>query len=371
MKIAIEALGIHNYGGGRTATLNMLHNLMALDQDNDYLVILSRPEPSLQSPGGNFRQLISPIKNRFLARIWAQLFLPLRLWNFDIVHFTKNLGIFSMRPAVVVTIYDLTTLIHPTLLPKIDVWYWRYIQKITMRHAQRIIAISQETKNDIHEYYKIPKHQIDVIYPTIAPHIKPASPEEIQRVRQRYHIFNNYILHIGRIDTKKNLLSLISAFALLLQQVDYQIQLVIVGELYTKAPEIDLETVITELGLKKSIILTGSVPDKVLPALYSDARLVALLSHHEGFGLTAVEALACGTALLAHQTGALPEVLGDAVFFVENLEAEHLAHILDQILTKKDLRQQLIQRGLQQARYYQNQSDAQQTLALYKHILKQ
>jgi len=368
MKIAIEALGIHDYGGGRTATLNLLHNLMLIDHENDYLVILSKPEPSLKASGDNFRQLIAPIHNRFMARIWAQFFLPLLLWQYDIVHFTKNLGLFAMRPAVIITIYDLTTLQYPKLLPKIDVWYWRNIQKLTLQRAQQIIAISQDTKKDIQKYYQIPEQKIKVIYPTIAPHFRPALPEEIQRIQQRYQISNNYILYVGRIDAKNNPSGLIEAYVQLRQKVSYSIQLVITGGVYDKAPEPGLETMIEELEVKNDIILTGRIPDKDLPALYSGARAVALLSHHEGFGLVAVEALACGTALLAHRTGALPEIVGEAASWVDNLNVENIAAKLEQIFSNNELRQQNIQLGLQQAQHYQNRSDAQHTLALYNHL---
>ncbi len=370
MKIAIEALGIDRFGGGRTATLNLLLNLIAIDRKNEYLVILSHPELGLKTNGNNFRQLISPVKNRVLVRIWAQLFLPFRLWNFDIIHFTKNLGLFAMRPAVIITVYDLTTLLHPSLQPKFDVLYWRYIQKITLSHAERVIAISQETKKDICNQYKISSQQIDVIYPTISPHIKPASQEDIQRIRQQYSLSDNYILHVGRLDIKNNLLKLIATYAQLLQQFEENIQLVIVGELYAKAPETNIESVVSQFGLCNEVIMIGSAPDEDLPALYSGARLVALLSHHEGFGLVAVEAIACGTPLLAHRTGALPEVLEDAVLLVENLDPINLAPILLNILSNEILRHQLIKRGLKQAMLYQNRTDAEQTLEIYNKINK-
>src|SRR5438552_551238 len=123
MKIAIEAMGIDRFGGGRTATLTLLEALFSLDSKNDYCVILTAAEPSL-SRFPNVRQWIASIRNRFAARMWAQLSLPWRLRHFDVVHFAKNLTVFGLAPATVVTVYDLTPLVNPELFPKSDVLYW-------------------------------------------------------------------------------------------------------------------------------------------------------------------------------------------------------------------------------------------------------
>lgn len=131
-KIAIEALGIHDFGGGRTATLMLLEALFAIDTENQYLVILSQYEPSLASVSGNVRQWIAPFKNRFMLRIWAQLLIPFVTRRYDLVHFAKNLGVFGLTSPNIVTIYDMTTLVHPELFPYFDVWYWQHIQKRTL-----------------------------------------------------------------------------------------------------------------------------------------------------------------------------------------------------------------------------------------------
>src|SRR5258708_7930249 len=123
MKIAIDALGIQDYGGGRFATLNLLKKLFGIDSHNAYLVFLSQAEPALKTPAGNVRQLIAPVKNRIALRLWAQTCLPPLFREMDLVHFMKDLGIFGVPTRSVVTVYDLSALLFPHFFPKVDVWY--------------------------------------------------------------------------------------------------------------------------------------------------------------------------------------------------------------------------------------------------------
>ncbi len=369
MRIAIEALGIHDYGGGRTATLNLLRNLLAIDRDNQYLAILSAPEPQLVAR--NLQQLIAPTKNRFLMRAWAQLVLPIHLRHYDVIHFAKNLTSFGMPIPTVVTIYDMTTLIFPELLPKIDVWYWRWIQRYALRKVAQVIAISTTTKQDVQTYLGVDPGKIRLIYPSIQPRFQPATEELIAQTRTRYGLPGKYILHVGRIDRKNNLGLLIEAFTKLIQSdmPKYDGVLVIAGGEYAKSPDKSLAGIIARHNLSERIIFTGRVPDSDLPALYSGAQLAVMTSLHEGFGLVAVEAMACGTPLIANRTGALPEVTGEAALLLNEPDPQKLATAMAQVLNEDKLRAQLCKAGLAQARTYQNQADAHLTLQVYENVL--
>jgi len=368
MKIAIVALGIHNFGGGRTATLNLLDNLLKLDQENSYLVILSAPEPGLVAR--NLQQMIAPTKNRFLVRAWAQLVLPVKLRQYDLIHFAKNMAILGVRIPTILTMYDLTTLIYPELLPKVDVWYWRKIQKHSLKGVNQVIAISETTKQDIRSFYGVDPTKISVIYPSINARFRPAPEEIIAGVRIRYDLPEKYILHVGRIDRKNNITLLIEAFAYYLRDLDQDFQgaLVIIGEDYSKSIDQSIYSIVEDLALQGKVIFTGCVPDSDLPALYSGAEAAIITSYHEGFCLVAVEAMACGTALIANPTGAIPEVTGEAAWLLDRLDVESLAFAINDVLSNDVLRKQLQNAGLKQALAYQNRYDAQETLKLYEKI---
>lgn len=368
MKIAIEALGIHDFGGGRSATLNLLQNVLSMDQKNRYTLILNQPEPALVAR--NLQQIILPIKNRFLARLFAQAYLPLKLHAYDLVHFSKNLGVFGLAAPSIVTIYDMTTLIHPEILPTLDVWYWKNIQPRTLKQAQRLIAISETTKRDILHFYDLDARKIQVIYPTIHPRFQPVELQECSQIRKRYGLPEEYILHVGRLDKKNNVALVVKAFEHFTKSINpnYDGKLVIVGGVYAKSADREIQPTIMRLGMLDKLIFTGRVPDEHLPGIYSAARMAIMASQHEGFGLVAVEALACGTPLIAHQVGAIPEIVGQAAFLIKEMNYQNLAEAIDAILSDRQRQHELRQYGLEKARTYQNQQDAQKTLACYSDV---
>ncbi|HLE50669.1 MAG TPA: glycosyltransferase family 1 protein [Anaerolineales bacterium] len=368
MKIAIEALGIHYFGGGRTATLNLFEALFSLDSQNEYLIFLSQPEPSLNISTGNVTQRIAPVKNRFWLRLWAQFSLPRAVRGYDLVHFAKNLGVFGVSAPTIVTMYDLTTLVHPELFPWFDVWYWRNIQKQTLLDANAIITISKTTADDILRYYQVPRERIRVIYPAYANHFKRASKDEIDCIRDRYRIPETYILHVGRIDRKKNLTVLVRAFAEFRQQTAFKGKLVLVGEEYLKSKDNILHPTIEQLELTDEVIFTGRVPDSDVPALFSGALVTVFPSLHEGFGLAHVEAMACGSPLIASSAGAVREVIGEAAILLDSIDINSIVEALIRIVTEPILRQEMQRRGLARAEQFRGEHSARQTLRLYEEL---
>jgi glycosyltransferase involved in cell wall biosynthesis len=370
MKIAVDALGIHYYGGGRTATLNLFETLLTMDDGNEYQFFLTQHEPSLVTKSGNATQLISPFINRFLVRIWAQLVIPREVRNFNLVHFSKHLGVFGIQPPSLVTIYDMTTLVHPELFPAFDVWYWRTIQRRTLHQAEKIIAISNNTAMDVASYYHIPDEKISIIYPAIADHFQPAPEREILEVRDRYSLPNKYIIHVGRIDKKKNLTMLVRAFDRFRERYNNEINLVLVGEDYPKSFDTQLRPTIEHLGLNRKVIFTGRVPDQDVPALYSGALVTVFPSIHEGFGLAPIEAMACGSPVLGHGAGAFREVAGDAALILDVVGVDHLADGLYQIIEDEELRRDLRKQGISRAANFKPEKTATQTLKIYEEIGK-
>lgn len=370
MKIAIEALGIHDYGGGRTATMNLLEGLFELEHENEYLVILSKNEPDLISYRSSVKQLIAPIKNRFLMRLWAQVVLPFRLRGCDLVHFAKNMGVFGLNCPTLVTMYDMTTLLHADIFPWMDVWYWKNIQKRTLERARAVIAISQATATDIQHLYNLRPEKIKVIYPSISPKFKPESEARIQAVKGKYSLPDSYLLHVGRIDKKKNLTSLVEAFSRIksLSHNSRDLKLIMVGEIYYKSQDDYLEPAIERFGLGNDVIFTGSIPDDDLPAVYSGAQIFVYPSLHEGFGLVAVEAIACGTPVIAHKSGGVEEAVGSAACLLDDLSVEALVDAIERLLNDVDYRHLLIDTGINQAKKFSREKNARQTLDLYQMI---
>ena len=370
MKIAIDALGIHYFGGGRTATLGLLEALFSLDTQNQYLVVLTQFEPGLLMPSNNVQQWIAPFKSRLLVRFWAQMTFPSRLREYDLVHFMKNLGVFGLRSRKVVTVYDLTTLVIPEIFPLLDVWYWRYLQKFTLRSADRVIAISQNTARDICHYYQISPEKIRVIYPAHSIHFSQSTPEGIEQVRRKYQLPEEYILHVGRIDRKKNLPLLLEAFAIFQKLHDFKGKLVLVGEEYRKSRDTTLHTLIDSLSLRDQVVFTGVIPDFDLPAIFSAALITVFCSRHEGFGIVALEAMACGAPLIISPAGAVVEAVGDAAYILKAEDPKLLADVMGKVIVDPALRMSMRQKGLERAALFSWRSSATQTLQLYEEVVQ-
>ena len=369
MRIAIDAMGIAKSGGGRTATLNLLEPLLALDRENEYLVFVDQIEPSL-SGYPNARQYQVGIRNRFQARIWAQLALPilLRRERIDIIHYARNQGAFFTPGHSVMTIYDMTTMLHPEVYRAVDVLYWHTMQRLMVRAMDRIIAISEATARDVRRIYCLADHKVEVIPCAHHSRYKPASAEEMHQARSRYDLPEDFILHVGSISPKKNLPTLVRTFERLKRE-GYPGALVLVGRVYRRGQDSVLLREIEASEAHGSIILTGPVPDEDLPALYSTAQVFAFPSLHEGFGLVALEAIACGTPVVASRTAAVVEVLGDAGTFVESpQDDEEMARQIARLLSDDDLWQEMRTRGLERAKRYSGEEVARLTLDLYQRL---
>jgi glycosyltransferase involved in cell wall biosynthesis len=370
IRIGIDALGIHYYGGGRTATLNLLEGMFAIDRTNEYHVFLSQPEPSLDTGAGNVFQHIAPVKDRFLVRIWAQAVIPAASRGYDLVHFSKNLGVFGVRAPTIITIYDLTTLVHPEIFPAVDVWYWKTLQRRTLARAVKVVAISHNTAQDILQQYGLPEEKVEVIYPAISDRFKPAASGSIEIIREKYNLPEEYIIHVGRIDEKKNLTLLVEAFHDLLQVIRRPVTLVLVGGVYPKLKDTRLVPKIHELGIQHEIIFTGQVPDSDLPALYSGALATVFPSIHEGFGLAPLEAMACGSPVIGSRAGAFQEAAGEAAYILDEMARDSLCSALQTVIQNPQLRQELRQKGLARSAEFRKEKAAAQTLALYRKVVE-
>jgi len=367
MRIAIDALGIARPGGGRSATLNLLVPLFGLDERNEYLVFVDEAEPSLAGYD-NVRQMVAPTKHRFAVRGWAQAVWPglFRRERVDLIHHTKNLTTFFLPCPSLVTIHDLTILARPDVYPWVDVLYWRTMERFCLRHVDRVIAVSERTSADLQHHYGMSPERIVVINEGIDDCFGPVAPAEVQRVRAAHGLAERYLLHVGSISAKKNLVTLARAFDALIDQRAYRGGLALVGRTYRKGGDLALEAYLAQRPDDGRVILTGPVPQEDLPAIYAGADCFVFPSLHEGFGLVPLEAMACGTPVVAARVGALQEMVGDAAILLDAPDAGMLAEAIGQLLGDEARRQQLIAAGLARSERFSRVGAARKTLALYE-----
>lgn len=212
--------------------------------------------------------------------------------------------------------------------------------KLLLSNARRVVTVSHSTRQDLEQQLQVPKSRIAVCYPGVSPSLP---------VKGSYPgLAPGYVLALGRPDPHKNLAGLIAAYAALPDALRQQHPLVLAGpedSRYTPA----LRQQIQDLGLGETARILGPVAPEHLPALYSGARLLAMVSHYEGFGLPVIEAMSYGVPVLAAWRGSLPEVAGEAALLVNPERPPEITWGLHRLLTKVWLHKNLIKRGREQA----------------------
>jgi len=242
------------------------------------------------------------------------------------------------------------------------------VQPHMVRAADRVIAISQQTAQDLQRCYGLSPEKIRVIYPAYDPRFRPLPAEEAARVRAQYGLGERFILHVGSISRKKNLLTLLRAFERLAAR-GYPGQLVLVGRQYGKGYDHAFFAYLASSPYRERVRFTGAVPDADLPAIYNAAEVMVFPSLHEGFGIVPLEAMACGTPVITSSAGALPEVVGEGGILLPAADDfEALAEAAWMLLNDPAQRAAWAARGLAWAQRYSVEEAARQTLAVYAEL---
>jgi glycosyltransferase involved in cell wall biosynthesis len=289
------------------------------------------------------------------------------------VHFTKNHATFLLSCPTVLTVNDLNRLHYPAMFSRIDVLYWKTIQPILLRHMTKVIAISKNTQRDLQHFYQLPDERIQVIYPAISPRFQrreTLGPRRVSEVLNKYAIRPPYVLSVGGMAVHKNVYTALSAFYTLLERgylVDHSF--VMVGDrVHTHNDRRLFE--LAEQHHGKNVHFTGLVDDEDLPVLYAGADLFVYPSLYEGFGLSPLEAMACGVPVLASMAGSLVEVLADSAWLVERAtDVEAVAEGMRAILTDRETWEDFRERGFKNVSRFSWRETARQTLALYRQIV--
>ncbi len=325
--------------------------------------------PSL--PGQNFSWQPTRLSERWLARLWYRLQLPLAInrWTGPLHLF--HAPDFFLPPVdastrTIVTVHDLSFVRHPeSVMPgmshHLNTWVPRSVQR-----ANHVIAVSEATRQDLIELYRTPPDKISVLYHGVTPEFAPVtSAARLNEVRQKYNLGQNpFILSVGTLQPRKNYQRLVRALA----QLEADLSLVIVGGRGWQVEPLLAE--IEQRKLAARVHLPGFVADADLPALYSAAALFVYPSLYEGFGLPALEAMACGTPVIATNRSALPEVVGNAGLLIDPYNVDELAAAINRLLRDADLRAQLAAAGRARAAQFTWPAMARQLVELYRQIIQ-
>jgi glycosyltransferase involved in cell wall biosynthesis len=371
LRIAIDA---HSVGaklaGNESYATNLIEALAQVDSVNEYTLYVTTAEARARfsQRWPNFR-VQTTLPHTPLIRIPLTLAAELRKRPVDVLHVQFTAPPFSPCP-VVVSVHDLSFEHLPQTFNRRSRTQLRLTVRHSVKKAARILTLSEHTRRDMIETYGTSPERITAI-PLAAPSYfgRVREERELQRVRHIYGIEGDYILCVSSIQPRKNLSRLVRAYESLRNKrgPGKLPKLVLVG----KCAWLYDETLrsIEEGRMKDSIILTGYVPQSDLPALYSGSICFVYPSYFEGFGLPPLEAMKCGTPVIAGNRTSLPEVVGDAGILVDPFDVNAIAAAIERLVDDPDLRQQLSVKGVARSRLFDWNETARRTLNVYEQVV--
>jgi len=356
-------------GGGRYL-LNLVNELGMHKTNENYFIFLNRKSFKKNIINNLFIENINCgfcTSFRPLRLFWESLLLPdvIKKNKIDLFHASGFTLPARLPCRSIVTIFDMTFFLMPEVHQKVKTAYFRNRIPLTLKKADMIIAISNQTKNDIVNI--LPEHKIRVIYLGLDKKFKPLGDSiKIQTTRMKYNLPQKYILFVGTVEPRKNISRIILAFDKI-KKKGSEHKLLIAGEWGWNYKEILLT--INRLGLKDEIIFTHYVTDEDMPFIYNGASVFVYPSLYEGFGIPVLEAMACGVPVVTSCVSSLPEVAGEAAILIDPRNIEEISNAIDKVLRNSGLAEQLKIRGMQRAAKFSNQKMALETMDVYRKVL--
>jgi len=310
------------------------------------------------------------LPTRSIFRKWWLIGLPaiLTISRVDVFHGTNYcIPIIAPCPSVV-TIHDMSLLAQSQTHEAANVTRGKRRMPIMARRASMIIAPSEWTKKEIISYLGTRPDKIRVIYEAARNNMKPVTPGQGQLVLEKYQVRQPYLLYVGTIEPRKNLLTLIRAYDELMRTTTHRPQLVLCGG--RGWLDSDVFNLVKELHLQDQVRFTGYVDDADLPALYSSAEVFIYPSIYEGFGLPPLEAMACGAPVISSNATSLPEVVCEAGLMHDPGDFRALTKCIVQLFDDAAMHEYFRHAGMKQAARFSWERAARETQAVYNEVLK-
>jgi len=377
VRIVIDARFVSDHfpGIGRYV-YNLLVALGELDQPHSFVVLYN---PALTNTRYDMAalahsptlRLVATQLRPFSAGEQLALSRMLRTMQADLYHAPYYIRPYIGLPCPsITTLYDIIPRRFPEEVSPRARRLFDLLTRLAIHSSRQLLAISSSARDDLIAAYRIPADRITVTPLAADPRFRPQPPEQIAAVRAKYDLPERYVLSLASNKPHKNLVSLVEAFAQIvqisepnLQSAICNLQLVIAGHWDPRYPQ--ARATAERLGLGDAVRFLPGVPEADLPALYSGAEIFAFPSRYEGFGLPPLEALACGVPVLCCDTSSLPEVVGAAALRVAPTPAA-LADGLARLLTDHALRAELRAAGPRRAALFSWRKTAEATLAVYE-----
>jgi glycosyltransferase involved in cell wall biosynthesis len=323
------------------------------------LSFASRPNITVRGPEGLLKRLPAAWRSLGMAG-------DIRFEKVELFHgLTGELPIgLSKKVRTVVTVHDLIFLRYPDYYKPFDQWIYARKHKLACGRADLVIAISEQTKRDIIEFFGVDEKKIRLVYQGChAQFYRERSAVEKQNIRALYRLPEKYVLYVGTIEMRKNLTMLVKALSLLPEEV----HLVVVGQETAYAEKVKEEIAARKLGHR--IVFINEVAFNHLPGIYQQAQVFCLPSLFEGFGIPVLEALNSKVPVIASNIASLPEAGGSGQLYVSPVDEQEIAHAIQRVLDDAPLRNKMIAAGLEHAAHFREENIAHNIWSVYKELM--
>lgn len=357
-KAGYRRAGIHHY------IAQLLKHLPSTEEWQ--YVVYTRHPPEVSRPDMRFVSSLLPTGQRAVRILWEQLLWPLVAWRgrLDLLHgMAFVIPLLAPAPAVV-TVYDLSFLHFPEQFPRLQRLYLTTQTRRSCRQARRVVTISAASRDDLIRFFGISPERIDVVPPGIDEQFRPLDAETVAAFRRAQGLPERFVLHVGTLQPRKNLTVLVEAMARLERA---ELPLVLVGGKGWFYEQIFAR--VEALGLQERVYFAGYVKDETLPLWYNAAALLVLPSVYEGFGLPILQALACGTPVVAAGVSALPEAGGSAALYFQPDDVTGLVRQMLAVLDNPTQAATMRQEGLKHASTYSWIAAGEAMGAVYRRAL--
>jgi glycosyltransferase involved in cell wall biosynthesis len=361
----------NNISGLERYIYQLVVNLSKVDKDNSYTIFVHKPVFN-DKIGENFREKLEKDTTNYIISQNKKL----ATREISVFHVTwQDMYLWHNLPLLwskrsVITIHDLINLLQPGYHGRINRMKYRLLLRLAVTWADKIITVSGYTKDEIIKHLNTDNDKIKVVHLAADNRFKPVlNKRTIGKTKSKYKIEGRYILSVGKSYTHKNIPHLIRAFKKLIIRGDLEHKLVLVGEKYWGPANLEVMKTIEDLELGEKVIWLGYIDDEDMPSLYSGAELFVMPSYYEGFGLPLLEAMSCGTPVIASNVTSIPEVVGNAGILVSPDDVDELTQSMMTLLKDKKKRNALIEKGLERSRTFSWEKCAKETVDVYKDLL--
>lgn len=353
--------------------LELLKNILAVDKKNKYIIFSN----SFKQKNNRHFEWIKKHSNARLKRFsFPNKFLNFLFWylnwpkinqmigNTDIF-FAPNINFLAVGKdcPLVVTFHDLSFERYPEFFSlKTRLWHEYFVNPRRIAHAaEKIIAVSESTKQDLEEIYKLNPQKIKVVYHGISNDFRviDRNDPKLLEVQKKYNLPHKFIFYLGNVEPRKNISSIVEAHKSFVSKGSEfsKYKLVLAG---------NISTLCRNITRKENVITCGYIERRDRPAVYNLASLFVYPSFFEGFGLPVLEAMACGTPVITSHNSSIPEVTGDAAVLVNPSRPHQIFEAIQSLLTDEKLYDKMKEKGLKQAKKFSWKKCAKETLKVFE-----